>query len=591
MKKVVKYLLILIIGIGLGLGIGFLTGVFRHEKSTGNPVLSPTGTLMPTKVDEPTKEPSATPTTGPVTITPVPTPTPGSMLTPKPTPINTSTPMPTNTPSPTPTNTPTPMPTNTPSPTPTNTPSPTPTNTPTPMPTNTPTPSPTPTPTPLPQWTEDPDGFYGALHTEGPYLMDEKGDLVQLRGISTHGLGWFPEYVNESMMIQAKKDWNCNVFRLAMYTAESNGYCTSDSKQRENLKSIIDTGVRLAEELELYVIIDWHILSDGNPMTYKDEAKRFFEEMAKKYGNIPNVIYEICNEPNGRADWTTIKEYALEVIPVIRKYAPEAIIIVGTPTWSQDVDIAAKDPISGYENIMYALHFYAGTHKDGLRAKCTKALELGLPMFVTEYGICDASGNGNINETEADKWITMLDSYGISHVIWNLSNKAESSAMIKSNCDKTGALVEEELSQAGAWFLKMMDRTGAGNDTWIIPDVQITPVPSPEPTETPQPSPTPTPVPQTEEDDIQIFVSGNWPVEGGQAYQLDVVIRNNGTAEEVDWIRKIEIKEGMKVSVSQCWCAKLTQEGNTLILRPEEYNKVLPAGGKITGIGIILEVR
>ena len=142
----------------------------------------------------------------------------------------------------------------------------------------------------------------------------------------------------------------------------------------------------------MYAIIDWHILSDGNPQTHQSEAKTFFSEMSKEFAKNTNVLYEICNEPNGNTSWSQIKSYAQEVIPAIRKNDPDAVILVGTPNWSQYVDQAAADPIRGYDNIMYTLHFYADTHRDSLQSTMVSALSKGLPIFVSEYGICDASG-------------------------------------------------------------------------------------------------------------------------------------------------------------------------------------------------------
>lgn len=217
--------------------------------------------------------------------------------------------------------------------------------------TTTPKPTATPNPTSSAKPTEIPtakgeNGYYGRLHVEGTYLADKDDKLVQLRGVSTHGLGWFPQYVNEAAIRQFNEEWGCNVFRLAMYTAEGAGYCTNGDDQKKKLKDLVHKGVKAAIEEDMYVIIDWHVLQDQDPNKYKDEAKKFFEEMAKTYKDDPHVIYEICNEPNGGTTWSMIKKYALEVIPVIRKYAPNAIVIVGTPTWSQDVDIAAQDPIT-----------------------------------------------------------------------------------------------------------------------------------------------------------------------------------------------------------------------------------------------------
>lgn len=300
--------------------------------------------------------------------------------------------------------------------------------------------------------------YYGKLHVNKTYLCDKNNNPVQLKGISSHGLGWYPEYINKKTIKELKEKWNMNVIRLAMYTEEYNGYCSSDKAQKEKLKSIIHTGIKAAKELDLYVIVDWHILSDGNPLKHVEEAVKFFEEISKKYKNDPHIIYEICNEPNGNTTWKDIKKYANKVIPVIRKHAPDAIIIVGTPTWSQDVDIAAKSPLSKYDNIMYALHYYADTHRDQLRDKMDKAIKKGLPIFVSEYGICDASGNGRINTKEANKWIALMNKHKISYVAWNLSNKNESSAILKSTTKKTSGFVNADLSDSGKWLKAMLTK-------------------------------------------------------------------------------------------------------------------------------------
>jgi len=121
------------------------------------------------------------------------------------------------------------------------------------------------------------------LKIEGTNIVNGKGKKVQLKGISTHGLSWFPQYVNKKSFKYMKKKWGINTVRLAMYTAEYNGYCTGDEENRKKLVKLIDDGVRYAKKAGLYVIIDWHILSDGNPMQYKNESLSFFTQMAKKY--------------------------------------------------------------------------------------------------------------------------------------------------------------------------------------------------------------------------------------------------------------------------------------------------------------------
>ncbi len=294
----------------------------------------------------------------------------------------------------------------------------------------------------------------GPLHLEGTRLVDSNGQTVQLRGVSTHGLAWYPQYVNQEFFEELSDEWNANVVRLAMYTAENGGYCSGGDK--ENLKKLVKNGVEYATNAGLYVIIDWHILQDNNPQNNQEEAKVFFEEMSKEFASYDNVLYEICNEPNGGTTWPQVKSYAEEVIPVIRANYEDAIIIVGTPTWSQEVDKAVADPIKGYENIMYTLHFYAATHTDWLRERMETALSAGLPVFVTEFGTCDASGNGGIDIAQSNEWIKTMDENGVSYVAWNLSNKNETSAIFKADCQKTYGFTADDLTENGKWIYDML---------------------------------------------------------------------------------------------------------------------------------------
>lgn len=290
---------------------------------------------------------------------------------------------------------------------------------------------------------------YGKLKLVGTQLSDENGRPVQLKGPSTLGLVWYPEYINIDTF-RTLRDWGANVIRLAMYTAEEDGYLTDGDQVFT--KKLIDDGVKFATELGMYVIIDWHILSDGNPNDSIDEAKAFFTEMTDKYKNFDNVLYEICNEPNGKnVDWPCVKSYAEEIIPLIRKNCPDSIILVGTPVWSQRVDDAADDPIDD-KAVMYSLHYYAATHKQELRNRLTYALSKGAPIFVDEYSNCDASGNGIIDVNEAHTWAKLVDENFLSYVQWNLANRNESSSMIKVECTKLSDFEDEDLTETGIWM-------------------------------------------------------------------------------------------------------------------------------------------
>lgn len=307
----------------------------------------------------------------------------------------------------------------------------------------------------VPQAPSDPKGTtpvsqHGQLSVKNGQLVDKNGKGYQLRGMSTHGLTWFPEFVNESAFKTLRDDWNTNVVRLAMYVDEwGNGQCYMGNKSGS--LELLEKGVDICIKLDMYVIIDWHVLNPGDPSKYTNEAKSFFETVSKRYAKYPNVIYEICNEPNGGASWSgNIKPYAEKIIPVIRKNAPNSVIIVGTPTWSQEIDKPLSDPLS-YKNVMYAFHFYAATHA-GLRSNVENCVAQGLPVFVSEFGTCDASGGGANDFNETQKWLSYFDKQGISYCNWSICNKDETCSVLRPGTSANGNWSESDLTENGKWM-------------------------------------------------------------------------------------------------------------------------------------------
>lgn len=286
------------------------------------------------------------------------------------------------------------------------------------------------------------------LHIKGAKLLDEQNHPRQLRGVSTHGIAWFPQYVNAELFGNLKREWGINTVRLAMYTGEEGGYTTNGNK--EELRKLVHQGVDAAIKQDLYVIVDWHTLSDNNPLTSVDEAKRFFDEMSHDYAGKPNVIYEICNEPNGGTTWAQVKQYAEQIIPVIRANDKNALILVGTPNWCQNIGEAEADPITGAGNLMYTMHFYAAEHHEELRNAMVSAVESGFPVFVSEFGLTQASGDGAIDTASAQAWLNAMDEHDISYVIWNLSNKNEGSALFVTG--ETRNPQTSDLSAEAKWY-------------------------------------------------------------------------------------------------------------------------------------------
>ena len=274
---------------------------------------------------------------------------------------------------------------------------------------------------------------HGALAVSGNRIVNQNGQTVSFAGNSFFWSndGWGGEnFYTAGAVDWLQKDWKTTIVRAAMGVEASGGYIQSPASNKNKVKTIVDAGIARG----MYVIIDWH---SHSAQSYQSQAISFFEEMATTYGSYPNVIYEIYNEPDNES-WSTIKTYAEAVIGAIRRIDPDNLIIVGTPTWSQDVDVASTNPITGYSNIAYTLHFYAATHKQSLRDKAQTALNNGIALMVTEWGTVQASGDGAVDEPSTREWMNFLDANQISHLNWAVNDKQEGASALLPGSSTTG---------------------------------------------------------------------------------------------------------------------------------------------------------
>lgn len=293
---------------------------------------------------------------------------------------------------------------------------------------------------------------HGSLKVVGQRIVNKSNQPVQLRGMSLFWSQWAFEFWNPSVIKTLAQDWQATVIRAAMGINEENsGYMFNKNVEKQRVKTVVNAAINEG----IYVIIDWH---DHHADKRQSEAIAFFSEMAETYGHYPHVLFEIFNEPVG-VDWKTIKSYAEPVIKAIRAKGSQNIIIVGTPNWSQDVDVAAQDPLP-FPNIAYTLHFYAASHKQTLRDKAEKAMNLGAALFVTEWGTCDYTGNGSLDLSESQNWLNFMDRHQISWAHWSLHNKPEAASALKRTSPRKteGRWLEEDLTESGKFIKAAMNK-------------------------------------------------------------------------------------------------------------------------------------
>jgi endoglucanase len=202
----------------------------------------------------------------------------------------------------------------------------------------------------------------------------------------------------------------------------------------------------------VYVIIDWHAHD-----LHQAEAVAFFTEMAKRYGQNPHVIYEIFNEPEKDETWPQVKEYAKAVIGAIRRHDPDNLVIVGSPEWDQRIDTVAADPLEGQTNVLYSVHFYAGTHGQWLRDRVQSALAAGIPVFVSESSGAEASGKGPNDYPEWEAWIDFMEKNRISWLNYSVSDKAgETISVLQPGASASGGWGDAELTESGQYVRKLL---------------------------------------------------------------------------------------------------------------------------------------
>jgi endoglucanase len=279
----------------------------------------------------------------------------------------------------------------------------------------------------------------GHLRVEGTQLVNEKGQTLTLRGAS---FGWhniWPRFYNKKAVAWIASDWQCSVVRAAMGLAIEDNYLENPEFALQCVTNVVEGAIKNG----VYVIIDFH-----SHKMHTEEAVKFFELMAGRYKDCPNVIYEIWNEPDYYT-WPEVKAYSERVIGAIRAIDKDNIILVGSPHWDQDLDAVAADPIKGQANIMYTMHFYAGTHKQWLRDRTDAAIEKGIPVFVSECAGMEASGNGPIDEAEWKAFIDWMENRKISWVVWSISDKDETCSMIIPRAASTGNWTDDLLKKWG----------------------------------------------------------------------------------------------------------------------------------------------
>lgn len=284
------------------------------------------------------------------------------------------------------------------------------------------------------------------LSVSGTKLVNYNGEVVVLRGMSMGWHNWWGKYFNSNVVSQLVNDWHCDVIRAAIGVAESHDIITNPDYGYACLDTVVNSCIKQ----NAYVIIDWH-----SHKTKTAEAAAFFARNAKLYGKYPNIIYELFNEPTSQS-WCDLKAYYKVLCDSIRKYDKSNVILLGCPNWDQRIDLPADDPFTGFTNIMYTVHFYAGTHKDDLRNLTEDCIKKGVPVFISECGSMNADGKGPSDIQSLTAWINLADKYSLSMCFWSVSDKRETCSVFKPGTSPYKTFTDKDLKPTGFLYKKYL---------------------------------------------------------------------------------------------------------------------------------------
>lgn len=303
---------------------------------------------------------------------------------------------------------------------------------------------------------ESPVDKHGSLQVKDGMLCNQNGEQIVLRGMSFFWSQWMPRFYNEKVVDRLVDDWNVNVLRIAM-GVEFGGYLEHPKQEKAKVFEVVDACIKKG----IYVIVDWH---DHNAIDHEREAIEFFKEIATRYGSKPNLIYETYNEPLNTHSWSGVKAYHEAVVKEIRSIDPDNLIILGSPSWDQEVDKVAESPLEDQVNIAASFHFYASDpyHQEDLRKRADIALKKGLCLFVSEWGVSESSGNGAFDRSKTDRWLDWMETNKLSWCAWSIGDKAETSAVLRPGASGAGEWKSTDLTPSGKYLRQAIRRL---NDT------------------------------------------------------------------------------------------------------------------------------
>jgi len=234
------------------------------------------------------------------------------------------------------------------------------------------------------------------------------------------------------------------------------GYYFNPDGQKSLMKKVVDAAI----SNDIYVIVDWHSHQAHNET---QSAKDFFVWMANQYKDVPNIIWEVYNEPTNGVGAGQVNTHAKTIVDALKAAGNNNLVLIGSPSWSTQPS-GQTSAWGASDNVAFTFHFYAGSHVansstsppgDGGGSSAQTTMNSGFPVFASEFGAVNANGNGGTNETSTNNWTKWMDDNKIGGCMWNASSLDEGSSFFASGTG-TASLAINKLTASGRIFQNYM---------------------------------------------------------------------------------------------------------------------------------------
>lgn len=276
----------------------------------------------------------------------------------------------------------------------------------------------------------------------GKHFVNDAGKTVVFRGVNIADPDKLAKQKqwHKNLFEELSRNWGANIIRLPIHPV-----AWKERGKSEYLK-LIDQAVVWANELDIYLIVDWHSIGYlpteqfQHPMydTTQKQTRDFWRTIAFRYQGVPTIaVYELFNEPTsmnntlGLRNWTEWKALNESLIDMIYAKDKDVIPLVAGFNWAYDLSEVKEAPIAR-EGIAYAVHPYPQKAKP---KDATDANYFALwqetwgyvadqyPMIATEIGWVQPDGYGAHIPVKDDgsygpRIVKFLADRGISWTVW-----------------------------------------------------------------------------------------------------------------------------------------------------------------------------